>query len=338
MDMSYKSLLTLFDYSKLNIEQVLLLAQKLKCDKKNSTEKKYLHGKNFVLVFEKASTRTRCAFEIAAFDQGANVTYLGPNDTHMGYRESICDTAKVLGKMYDGILYRGYEQKTLEVLNQFSEVPCWNGLTNMYHPTQALADLLTIRENSRKELANNVICFVGNSRNNVTHSLMIASSKLGIDFRCASPKKYFPDNFVLHECHKIAADLGNRKVTVTDNIAQAVNGADYIYSDVWVSMGKNNEASLADRIGALKQYQINVNLMGMSNNAECKFMHCLPAIHDKNSSVGISNYTKYGENAFEVTDDVFLSDRSLVFDQAENKLHTIKAIILLSLMPEVINL
>ena len=288
-----------------------------------------LVGKNIVLLFEKDSTRTRCSFEVAAHDQGAHVTYLGPTGSQIGKKESIKDTAHVLGRMYDGIEYRGYAQRIVQLLAEFSGVPVWNGLTTEFHPTQALADMLTMREHCSKPLSEMKFCFLGDAHNNVANSLMGMAAKMGMDFRAISPRACAPDPSLVERCRKVA-ELTGAKITITDSIAEGVAGCDFVYTDVWVSMGEPDEV-WSERIKLLKPYQVNRAVMEATGNPDCKFMHCLPAFHDLETKVGNDIYEKFGLREMEVTDEVFQSEASIVFDEAENRMHTIKAVMVATL-------
>lgn len=305
------------------ITELIELAARLKTEKKQGTETQRLLGKNIVLLFEKDSTRTRCSFEVAAFDQGARVTYIGSEGSQIGKKESIRDTARVLGRMYDGIEYRGYGQKIVEELAQYSGVPVWNGLTTESHPTQFLADYLTMLEHSPqgKKLK---VCFMGTADNNVAMSLMVGCAKMGIEYSAAAPKEYFPDSKVVEQLRAEGATI-----TLTTDVAEAVQGADFLYTDVWVSMGEPAEV-WDERITALTPYQVNQTAMNLTGNPQCKFMHCLPAFHDLQTKVGREIYEIYGLEEMEVTEEVFENRASIVFDQAENRMHTIKAVMIWS--------
>ncbi|MCM0649175.1 ornithine carbamoyltransferase [Clostridium swellfunianum] len=324
-----KSFLTLLDYSPKEIEFLLDLSAELKRAKYAGTEQQKLKGRNIALLFEKDSTRTRCAFEVAAYDQGAHVTYLGPSGSQMGKKESIADTARVLGRMYDGIEYRGYSQKTVEDLAKYSGVPVWNGLTDADHPTQVLADFLTAHEHLKKPYNQMVFVYAGDGRNNVANALLIGASKMGMDFRMVSPQSLFPAQELLDKCMAVAVETG-AKITCTDNIAEGVKGADVIYTDVWVSMGEPDSV-WEERINLLKPYQVNMEMMKLTGNPDVIFEHCLPAFHDLNTTVGLDIYKKFGLKDMEVTDEVFESKHSVVFDEAENRMHTIKAVMVATL-------
>jgi ornithine carbamoyltransferase len=321
--------LKLLDFTPEEIQYLLDLSAKLKESKKNGTEKQHLKGKNIALIFEKASTRTRCAFEVAAYDQGAHVTYLGPTGSQIGQKESMKDTSRVLGGMFDGIEYRGFGQDIVEELAKYSGVPVWNGLTNEFHPTQILADFLTMREHSEKPFSKMIFCYMGDARYNMGNSLMVGSAKMGIDFRIAAPKEYQPSEELVSKCRAIAKETG-AKITITDNVAEAVKGADYLYTDVWVSMGEPDSV-WEERIGLLKPFQVNMEAIKMTGNPSVKFLHCLPAFHNRDTKVGEEIFRKFGLDGMEVTEDVFESEHSIVFDEAENRLHTIKAVMVATL-------
>lgn len=324
-----RSFLKLLDFTPKEIQYLLDLSRDLKRAKYAGTEVQTLKGKNIVLLFEKDSTRTRCAFEVGALDQGAHVTYLGPSGSQMGKKESMKDTARVLGRMYDGIEYRGYAQSTVETLAEYAGVPVWNGLTNEFHPTQILADFLTMTEHIDKPLSQVSFCYLGDAKNNMGNSLMVGAAKMGMDFRAAAPKSCQPDAELVAKCREIAKETG-AKITITDNVAEAVNGVDFLYTDVWVSMGEPAEV-WEERIKLLRPYQINMDVVKMTNNPKVKFLHCLPAFHNLETEVGRDIQKKFGLDAMEVTEDVFESPMSIVFDEAENRLHTIKAIMVATL-------
>jgi len=324
-----RSFLKLLDFTPQEIKFLLDLSFDLKKAKYSGTESPRLTGKNIALIFEKTSTRTRCAFEVAAHDQGAHVTYLDPVSSQIGHKESVRDTARVLGRMFDGIEYRGHGQHIVEELAYFSGVPVWNGLTNEYHPTQVLADLMTMIEHSDKPLSQMKFCYLGDARNNMGNSLMVGCTKMGIDFRAAAPKECQPATDLINTCKEIAAATG-AKVTITDNMPEAVKGVDFLYTDVWVSMGE--PASVwADRIKLLQPYQVNSKVLELTGNKLVKFLHCLPAFHDRKTKLGEEMFQKFGLDSMEVTDDVFESPASIVFDQAENRVHTIKAVMVATL-------
>jgi ornithine carbamoyltransferase len=329
INLKNRSFLKLLDFTPAEINYLLELSASLKKAKKAGTEVQKLKGKNIALIFEKASTRTRCAFEVAAFDQGANVTYLGPSGSQIGQKESMKDTARVLGRMYDGIEYRGFGQEIVEELAQYAGVPVWNGLTDEFHPTQILADFLTMQEHSDKPLSEIKFCYLGDARNNMGNSLMVGAAKLGMDFRAAAPKVCQPAFELQEECREIAAETG-AKITITENVAEAVKDCDFLYTDVWVSMGEP-ESVWEDRIRLLLPYQVNAETMKLTGNPNVKFLHCLPAFHNRETKVGEQIYQKYELDGLEVTEDVFESPASIVFDEAENRLHTIKAVMVATL-------
>lgn len=324
-----KHFLTLLDYTPKEIKFLLELSAELKKAKYAGTEQPKLSGKQIALIFEKTSTRTRCAFEVAAKDQGAHVTYLGPSGSQIGGKESMKDTARVLGRMYDGIEYRGFGQSIVEELAEYANVPVWNGLTDEFHPTQILADFLTIMEHTDKPLNQVSFCYMGDARNNMANSLMIGAAKMGMDFRIGAPASLQPETELVQECLEIAKETG-ATILITDDVAEAVNGADFLYTDVWVSMGEPEEV-WKERIELLLPYQINKEVMEMTNNPSAKFMHCLPAFHNLETKVGQDIYDKFGIDAMEVTDEVFESPASIVFDEAENRMHTIKAVMVATL-------
>ncbi len=322
--------LTLLQYTPPQIEYLLDLARDLKQEKKAKTEIARLSGKNIALIFEKASTRTRCAFEVAAHDQGAHVTIIDPSGSHIGHKESMKDTARVLGRMFDAIEYRGFGQEIVEELAAYAGVPVYNGLTNEYHPTQMLADALTMREFSNKPLHDVSYCYLGDAHNNTGNSLMILGAKLGMDVRLCAPRRLWPHDALITQCRAIAADTGAR-ISLTEKPDEAVQGVDFIYTDVWVSMGEPFD-TWGERIKELLPYQVNAALLAASGNPQVKFMHCLPAFHDASTEIGKKIAEQYDlPDGVEVTDEVFESDASVVFDQAENRLHTIKAILVATL-------
>jgi len=329
IDLKNRHFLKLLDFKPEEIKYLLDLSADLKKSKKNGTEKQYLKGKNIALIFEKASTRTRCAFEVASYDQGAHVTYLGPTGSQIGQKESMKDTARVLGGMYDGIEYRGYGQEIVEELAKYAGVPVWNGLTNEFHPTQILADLLTMIEHSDKPLNRMVFCYLGDARYNMGNSLMVGCAKMGIDFRIAAPEAYQPAEELVAKCRTIAKETG-AKITITDDVAVAVKDADFLYTDVWVSMGEPDSV-WEERIKALKPFQVNMNVIKATGNPKVKFLHCLPAFHNRETKAGEEIFRKFGLDGMEVTEDVFESKHSIVFDEAENRLHTIKAVMVATL-------
>jgi ornithine carbamoyltransferase len=329
INLQKRHFLKLLDYTPEEIKYLLDLSASLKQAKKMHREKPFLLGKNIALIFEKASTRTRCAFEVAAYDQGAKVTYLGPSGSQIGQKESMKDTARVLGGMYDGIEYRGFGQSIVEELARHAGVPVWNGLTNEFHPTQILADFMTMIEHSSKPLNKMSLCYLGDARYNMGNSLMAGSAKMGIDFRIAAPAEYQPSKELVDQCRSIAAQTG-AKITITENVDEAVKGADFLYTDVWVSMGEPDSV-WEERIRLLRPYQVNSEVIMKTGNNDVKFLHCLPAFHNRDTKVGEEIFQKYGLDGMEVTEDVFESDRSIVFDEAENRLHTIKAVMVATL-------
>lgn len=321
--------LTLLDFTPQEISFLLDLAFTLKKAKYSGTEIPTLKGKNIALIFEKSSTRTRCAFEVAAMDQGAGVTYLGPSGSQIGYKESMKDTARVLGRMYDGIEYRGFGQSVVEELAAYSGVPVWNGLTNEYHPTQILADFMTMMEHSGKALNEMKFCYLGDARNNMGNSLMVGAAKMGMDFRSAAPASVQPNESLVRKCREIAAGTG-AKITITEDVKAAVKDADFLYTDVWVSMGEAEDV-WEERIKLLLPYQVNMEVIRATGNPDVKFLHCLPAFHNRETTLGEEIYQKFGIEAMEVSEEVFESEHSIVFDEAENRMHTIKAILVATL-------
>lgn len=324
-----RSFVKLLDFTPKEIEFLLNLSADLKKAKYAGTEQPRLAGKNIALIFEKASTRTRCAFETAAYDQGAHVTYLGPTGSQLGTKESVKDTARVLGRMYDGIEYRGFGQERVEELAAHSGVPVWNGLTNEFHPTQVLADLLTMMEHSTKPLSQVKFAYLGDARNNMGNSLLVGAALMGMDFRSVSPRSVQPGDELVAQAQEIAERTGAR-IHITDDLDSGVKDCDFLCTDVWVSMGEPKEV-WKERISLLKPYQINKEAMEKTGNPSVKFMHCLPAFHNRETIVGEDTYQKYGLEAMEVTEEVFESEVSIVFDEAENRVHTIKAVMLATL-------
>ncbi len=324
-----RNFLKLLDFTPQEIKFLLQLSADLKRAKYTGTEVQKLKGKNIVLLFEKDSTRTRCAFEVAALDQGAHVTYLGPSGSQMGKKESMKDTARVLGRMYDAIEYRGYGQDIVEALGKYAGVPVWNGLTNEFHPTQILADFLTMMEHCDKPLSKVAFCYLGDARNNMGNSLMVGAAKMGMDFRACAPKNIWPEESLVAKCREIAKETG-AKITLTENVEEGVKGCDFLYTDVWVSMGEPAEV-WEERIKLLKPYQVNKKAMELTGNPNVKFMHCLPAFHNRETTIGEEIYQKFGLESMEVTEEVFESSASIVFDEAENRLHTIKAVMVATL-------
>jgi ornithine carbamoyltransferase len=329
IDLRNRHFLKLLDFKPAEIQYLLDLAADLKKAKKNKTEQQKLKGRNIALIFEKSSTRTRCAFEVAAFDQGAHVTYLGPSGSQIGQKESMKDTARVLGRMYDAIEYRGFGQDIVEELAKYAGVPVWNGLTNEFHPTQILADFLTMLEHSGKPLNRISYCYLGDARYNMGNSLMVGAAKMGMDFRAAAPKEYQPSPELVSKCREIAKETG-AKITITSNVAEAVKGVDFLYTDVWVSMGEPDSV-WEERIKLLRPYQVNASVVKMTGNPNVKFLHCLPAFHNRETKMGEDIFRRFGLDGMEVTEDVFESPNSIVFDEAENRLHTIKAVMVATL-------
>lgn len=328
-NLRHRHFLKLEDFTASEIRYLLDLSRDLKRAKAAGTEQPRLRGKSIALVFEKTSTRTRCAFEVASYDQGAHVTYLGPSGSQIGHKESIEDTARVLGRFYDGIEYRGFDHAVVEALAAHAGVPVWNGLTDQYHPTQILADVLTMQEHSDKPLSQIAYCYLGDARNNMGNSLMMGGVKLGMDVRLAAPKACWPEEDLVARCRDIAASSGAR-LTITDDVQEGVAGCDFLHTDVWVSMGEPAE-KWTERIAQLRPYQVNAAAMAATGVAHTKFMHCLPAFHNRKTTVGEQIFQEHGLDGLEVTEDVFESDASIVFDQAENRLHTIKAIMVATL-------
>ncbi|EPJ3206406.1 ornithine carbamoyltransferase [Salmonella enterica subsp. enterica serovar Derby] len=326
-----KHFLKLLDFTSAELTSLLQLAAQLKADKKNGTEVARLTGKNIALIFEKDSTRTRCSFEVAAYDQGARVTYLGPSGSQIGHKESIKDTARVLGRMYDGIQYRGHGQDVVETLAEFAGVPVWNGLTNEFHPTQLLADLLTMQEHLPGKAFNEMkLVYTGDARNNMGNSMLEAAALTGLDLRLVAPQACWPEESLVAECKALAQKNGGN-ITLTEDVATGVKGADFIYTDVWVSMGEAKE-KWAERIALLRNYQVNSAMMALTGNPQVKFLHCLPAFHDDQTVLGKQMAQEYGlHGGMEVTDEVFESSASIVFSQAENRMHTIKAVMVATL-------
>lgn len=323
--------LRLLDFTPAEINQLINLAIELKQAKYQGAEKKHLSGKNIALIFEKDSTRTRCAFEVGAYDQGAQVTYLGPSGSQIGHKESIADTARVLGRMYDGIEYRGYGQDIVGTLAKYAGVPVWNGLTTEAHPTQILADFMTMQEHIGNRALNSVkFAYLGDARNNMGNSLMEGAALMGMEIRLVAPKACQPEAELVQKCQEIAKTTG-AKIILTEDVAEGVKDVDFLYTDVWVSMGEPKEV-WDERVKLLTPYQVNQNVIKLTGNPKVKFMHCLPAFHDMNTTVGKQMAAQYGlKNGLEVTDEVFESEHSIVFDEAENRLHTIKAVMVATL-------
>jgi ornithine carbamoyltransferase len=329
IDLHGKSLLRLADFSGEEISYLVELAAELKAAKREGREEQKLVGKEIALIFEKDSTRTRCAFEVASYDQGAHVTFIGPSGSHMGHKETVKDTARVLGRMYDAIEFRGFDQTAAEELAKWAGVPIYNGLTDEWHPTQILADFLTFTEHVSKPLGEVVFCYLGDARFNMADSYLVGGAKLGMDVRIASPKSLWPRDEIVELARSVAAETG-ATITLTDDVAEAVRGADFLLTDVWVSMGEPDDVWAA-RIELLTPYQVNAKTLELTGNPDVKFMHCLPAFHNTDTQVGKEIYEKFGMEALEVTEDVFESPASIVFDEAENRLHTIKAVMVATL-------
>ena len=328
VDLTGKHFLKLLDYSPEEIQYLIDLSARLKAEKKAHQSQKVLEGRNVALIFEKTSTRTRCSFEVAAHDLGMGTTYLDPSGSQIGKKESIKDTARVLGRMFDGIEYRGFGQDIVEELAKYAGVPVWNGLTNEFHPTQMIADTLTIQEHFG-HLKGIKLVYMGDARYNMGNSLMVGGVKMGMDVRIVAPKKLQPSKELIDTCKKIAKETG-AKLTVTDDVAKGVKGCDFLYTDVWVSMGEPDSV-WKERIDLLKPYQVNKKTMEMTGNPKCKFMHCLPAFHNLETKIGRDVYEKFKMDGLEVTEDVFESENSIVFDEAENRMHTIKAVMVATL-------
>jgi ornithine carbamoyltransferase len=324
-----RNFLKLLDFTPQEIKFLLNLSEELKSAKYSGTERQRLKGKNIVLLFAKDSTRTRCAFEVAALDQGAGVTFIGPSGSQMGKKESMKDTARVLGRMYDGIEYRGFGQNIVEELGKYAGVPVWNGLTDEFHPTQVLADLLTIIEHSNKPLNENSLYYLGDARNNMANELMVGCAKMGMKFKAIAPKNLWPNEELIKKCKEVAIETG-AVLEFTEDPIKGVQDADFLYTDVWVSMGEPDSV-WEERIKIMQPYQINMEMLKNTGNPDVKFLHCLPAFHDRNTIIGEEIFKKFGLEAMEVTDEVFESKHSIVFDEAENRLHTIKAIMVATL-------
>ena len=317
------------DFTPEELRYLLRLSGDLKAAKYGGYERPGLRGKEIALIFEKSSTRTMISFETAAHDQGAHVTYLGPSGTQIGHKESMKDTARVLGRVFDGIEYRGFAQETVETLARYAGVPVWNGLTDTFHPTQTLADMLTMTEHSTRPLAEVAYCYLGDARNNMGNSLMVAGCKLGMDVRLAAPRGLWPDEELVKTAHTIADETGAR-LTLTEDVDEGVSGVDFLYTDVWLSMGEDPD-KWGERIDLLRPYQVNTDVVKRTGNPKVAFLHCLPAFHNRETTMGEEIFQRYGLDGLEVTDEVFESPRSIVFDQAENRLHTIKAVMLATL-------
>lgn len=324
-----RNFLKLLDFTPCEINHLINLAVELKKAKYGGYEQPRLKNKNIALIFEKASTRTRCAFEVAAFDQGANVTYIS-GGSQMGSKESVKDTARVLGRMYDGIEFRGFSQKAVEELGEFSGVPVWNGLTDTWHPTQILADFMTMLEHGQgRQLNEMAFAYLGDARNNMGNSLLVGAAKMGMDIRLVAPKAFWPEESLVAECSRIAEQTGAR-ITLTEDVSEGVSGVDFLYTDVWVSMGEG-EAAWDERVALMKPYQVNSDVIAKTGNPKVKFMHCLPAFHNDETTIGKEVAEKYGMKGLEVTEEVFESEHSIVFDEAENRMHTIKAVMVATL-------
>ncbi|MBA5762147.1 ornithine carbamoyltransferase [Vibrio sp. 404] len=325
-----RNFVKLLDFTAKEIQFLLDLSADLKIAKYSGTEQPTLQGKNVALIFEKASTRTRCAFEVAAFDQGAQVSYIGPSGSQIGHKESMKDTARVLGRMYDGIEYRGFGQAIVEELAEHAGVPVWNGLTDEFHPTQILADFLTMLEHGQgKQLSEMSFAYLGDARNNMGNSLMVGAAKMGMDIRLVAPKQFWPEAELVATCQQIAKQTG-AKITLTADVDEGVQGCDFLYTDVWVSMGEAAEA-WDERVALMTPYQINMDVIEKTGNPQVKFMHCLPAFHNDETTIGKEVAEKYGMKGLEVTEEVFESHHSIVFDEAENRMHTIKAVMVATL-------
>ncbi|MCF8371460.1 MAG: ornithine carbamoyltransferase [Bacteroidales bacterium] len=324
-----RNFLKLLDFTPQEIKYLIDLSADLKKAKYGGYEQKRLEGKNIVLLFAKDSTRTRCAFEVAALDQGAHVTFLGPSGSQMGKKESMKDTARVLGRMYDGIEYRGFGQEIVEELGKYAGVPVWNGLTTEFHPTQILADFLTMQEHSNKPLNEVSFAYLGDARNNMGNSLMVGAAKMGMNFRAVAPRDLHPEKELVDQCRAIAKETG-ASIMLTDNVDEGVKGVDFLYTDVWVSMGEPDEVWEA-RLKIMKPYQVNMEMVKKTGNPNVKFLHCLPAFHNRETTVGEEIFQKFGFPELEVTEEVFESAHSVVFDEAENRLHTIKAVMVATL-------
>ncbi|MEV0414914.1 ornithine carbamoyltransferase [Streptomyces sp. NPDC050448] len=329
VDLRGRSYVSELDFTAAEIHHLLDLAAELKAAKHARTEQPRLTGRNLALIFEKTSTRTRCAFEVAAADQGAHTTYLGPGDTHVGTKESITDTARVLGRMFDAIEYRGSAQQIVNDLAAHSGVPVYNGLTDTAHPTQSLCDMLTMREHSPKPMSDIAYCYLGDARNNMGNSLLAMGALLGMDVRIAAPQVLWPEPELVVTCRALA-DRSGARITLTEDVEAAVRGADFVHTDVWVSMGEPAK-TWRERIELLLPYQVNDTTLALTGNEDAKFMHCLPSLHDHRTRLGQELLEAYGLNGLEVTDEVFSSPASIVFDQAENRLHTIKAVLVATL-------
>jgi ornithine carbamoyltransferase len=329
LNLRNRHFLKLLDFTPQEIRFLLDLSLNLKKAKYGGYEQQRLKGKNIALIFEKDSTRTRCAFEVAAYDQGAHVTYLGPTGSQMGKKESLKDTARVLGRMYNGIEYRGFGQRIVEELAKYAGVPVWNGLTDEFHPTQVLADLMTMIEHSDKPLSRIKFAYMGDARNNMGNELLIGAAKMGMEFRSIAPKPVQPSTEMVEKAEAIASETGS-KITITEDIKNGVQGCDFLISDVWVSMGESADR-WKERVELLKPYQVNRPAMEMTGNPNVKYLHCLPSFHNRETVIGEEIYQKFGLDGMEVTEEVFESPASLVWDEAENRVHTIKAVMVATL-------
>jgi ornithine carbamoyltransferase len=329
IDLRGRSLLKLADFTREEIDHLLVLAAELKAGRRRRREEQRLRGRTIALVFEKTSTRTRCAFEVAAYRQGALVTYLGPGGSQIGHKESIRDTARVLGRMYDAIEYRGFGQSVVEELARFAGVPVYNGLTDEFHPTQVLADLLTMREHSTKPLADVALCYLGDAHNNMGRSLLVGGAKMGLDVRLAAPRACWPAADLVDSCRALADESGG-SILLTDSVEEGVHGVDFLYTDVWLSLGEP-DSKWEERIALLRPYQVDRRVVELTGNDRVRFLHCLPAFHDRRTAIGEDIYRRFGLDGMEVTDDVFESEVSIVFDQAENRVHTIEAVLVATL-------
>jgi ornithine carbamoyltransferase len=329
VNLTARNFLKELDFTPEEWKFLLDVAAELKQAKRAGTEQPRLRGKNIALVFEKTSTRTRCSFEVAAYDQGAHVTYLDPAGSQLGHKESVKDTARVLGRLYDGIEYRGSSQHNVEILGSSAGIPVWNGLTDEWHPTQSLCDMMTMREHSQKRDTGIAFAFCGDARNNVGNSLLVAGAMMGMDVRMVAPRALWNSSAVTQEARRIGEQTGAR-ISFTEDVKEGVRGADFLYTDVWVSLGEP-VTLWADRIALLRDYQVTMEMVRATGNPDVKFMHCLPAFHDRNTKVGAEIFATTGLDALEVTDEVFESGHSIVFDQAENRMHAIKSIMLATL-------
>jgi|TARA_B110000263_G_scaffold156308_1_gene135754 ornithine carbamoyltransferase len=332
MDLRGRNFLKLEDFDGIDLRHLLDLAKTLKTEKIEGIEQQRLSGKNIALIFEKPSTRTRCAFEVAAYDQGAHATYLGSSGTQIGQKESIKDTARILGRMYDGIEYRGFDQEIVEELANFAGVPVWNGLTDQFHPTQILADFLTMEEHSDKKLSEMSFCYLGDAKNNMGNSLLVGGALMGMDVRLAAPKPYWPESKLVDRTESIRTASGG-SLHMTEDVAEGVADVDFLYTDVWVSMGEP-ESVWSERIELLAPYRVTTEVLARTGMPMAKFLHCLPAFHNRDTHIGERIFQQFGLSSMEVSEEVFESDHSIVFDQAENRMHTIKAVMVATLGSE----